>query len=146
MPEEQIFILHKILTGSFRVGVSATLVTRALAEAVERDKAELTHRLMGDFPTTPEFFRSLAEGLGDGPLPSQPYPFLLAYPVELDAVVNEGLRSYRVEWKWDGVRSQVVKRAGEVFLWSRGEDLVTAQFPQVAEAFLGTARRHRARR
>ena len=136
LPEEQIFILHKILAGSFRVGVSATLVTRALAEAVERDKAEITHRLMGDFPTTPEFFRSLAEGLGDGPLPSQPYPFLLAYQVELDAVVNEGLRNYRLEWKWDGVRSQVVKREGEVFLWSRGEDLVTTQFPQLAESFL----------
>ena len=137
LPEEQIFILHKILAGSFRVGVSATLVTRALAEAVERDKAELTHRLMGDFPTTPEFYRSLAEGLSvTVPCRASLIPFLLAYPVELDAVVNEGLRNYRLEWKWDGVRSQVVKRSGEVFLWSRGEDLVTAQFPQLAEAFL----------
>ncbi len=129
---DEIFVLHKILSGSFRVGVSATLVTRALAEAFGQPPAEMTHRLMGDFPTTPAFYRSLADA-PDGPLASQPYPFLLAYPVELDTVASEGLESYRLEWKWDGVRAQAVKRGGELFLWSRGEDLVTHQFPELAE-------------
>ena len=132
---DEVFVLHKILSGSFRVGVSATLVTRALAQAFERSPAEMTHRLMGDFPTTPEFYRSLADA-PDGPLPSQPYPFLLAYAVELNVIEDEGLAAYRLEWKWDGIRAQAVKREGELFLWSRGEDLITTQFPELAEDLL----------
>lgn len=133
LPYDELFVLHKILTGSFRVGVAATLVVRALAEALQLDAPVLTHRLMGDFPTTPEFYRSLAEGEHEEPLASQPYPFLLAYPIDLGTVENEGLQTYQVEWKWDGIRAQAVKRSGEVFLWSRGEDLITRQFPELAK-------------
>ncbi|MEM6429667.1 MAG: ATP-dependent DNA ligase [Deinococcota bacterium] len=132
---DSLLVLHKMLSGNFRIGVSNTLVTRALAEAFERTPAEMTHRLMGDFPTTAEFYRSLAE-TSDGPVASQPYPFLLAYPVELDVIAEEGLDQYRLEWKWDGIRAQLIKREGEVFIWSRGEDLITTQFPELAEAFV----------
>ena len=137
LPPEDIFVLHKILTGSFRVGVSSTLVTRALAEALEIDKAILTHRLMGDFPPTKEFFENLNDPDALGTLPAQPYPFLLAYQVELDVVEREGLEQYRVEWKWDGIRAQAVKREGELNLWSRGEDLISGQFPELSETLLG---------
>ena len=136
LPYDELFVLHKILTGSFRVGVAATLVVRALAEALDLDAPVLTHRLMGDFPTTPEFYRSLADEQHEGVRDSQPYPFLLAYGVELGTIANDGLHAYQLEWKWDGIRAQAVKRSSEVFLWSRGEDLVTKQFPELAEAFL----------
>ena len=136
LPYDELFVLHKILTGSFRVGVAATLVVRALAEALALDAPVLTHRLMGDFPTTPEFYLSLGDEEHEGVRDSQPYPFLLAYGVELSTIANDGLHAYQTEWKWDGIRAQAVKRGGEVFLWSRGEDLVTKQFPELAEAFL----------
>ena len=137
LPPDDIFVLHKILTGSFRVGVSSTLVTRALAEALGIDKAILTHRLMGDFPPTKEFFETLDDPDAQGVRIAQPYPFLLAYQVELDVIEREGLEEYRVEWKWDGIRAQAVKREGEFNLWSRGEDLISEQFPELSEALLG---------
>lgn len=125
------FVLHKLLGGAFRVGVSQELVHRAYARVLGLDKAVLAHRLMGDWQPTPEFVRSLAEAQS-GPLPSQPYPFCLAYALEDDVDTLGDPAKWLAEWKWDGIRAQLIRREGQTYLWSRGEELIDSTFPEVA--------------
>ena len=132
----QRFIFNKLITGGFRVGVSQRLVTRALAEVSAVDAATIAHRLMGNWEPTPEFFKSLfSEDTHDADL-SRPYPFFLAYPVkdENDPSGELGdIADWQVEWKWDGIRAQLIKRQGHIYLWSRGEDLITESYPEIKE-------------
>ena len=134
LDRRELFLLNKLLTGELRVGVSATLVLRALAEVAELPPPLLAQRTMGDWTPSAEFLeRILAkEHLTDDA--SRPYPFFLASPLE-DPPESLGERAgWQAEWKWDGIRGQLVRRAGRVFLWSRGEELVTERFPEVVEA------------
>ncbi|MBD2110774.1 MULTISPECIES: ATP-dependent DNA ligase [Cyanophyceae] len=133
----EIFVLNKILTGSFRVGASAKLVIKGLAAATGVSEAVLAHRLMGDFSPTVEFYTSLTNEEATQNAPSQPYPFFLATSLDEEKFQGENFSRWRAEWKWDGIRAQVIKRADQVFVWSRGEDLVTDQFPEV-EAMMAT--------
>jgi DNA ligase-1 len=129
----QRFVWNKLITGAFRVGVSQQLVTRALAEAGGLDAAVVAHRLMGAWEPTPAFYAGLlAEGTGDADH-SRPYPFFLATPLEADPATLGGRTDWQAEWKWDGIRAQLVRRAGQTFLWSRGEELITDRFPELAE-------------
>ena len=128
------FVWNKLITGGFRVGVSQQLVVRGLARASGFDEAVIAHRLSGHWePTAESFTALLAPGTGDADV-SKPYPFYLAYALEqeLDALGAPG--DWQVEWKWDGIRSQVIRRGGETFIWSRGEELVTERFPEIAVA------------
>ncbi len=136
--EFEVFVLNKILTGAFRVGVSDKLVIKGLSAACGVPEPVLAHRLMGDFEPTAEFYQSLThpETEHQPRSPSQPYPFFLASQIEEDKFQLEDFSRWQAEWKWDGIRAQIIKRAGEVFIWSRGEDLVTEQFPELAEYFL----------
>ncbi|EKQ68075.1 ATP-dependent DNA ligase [Leptolyngbyaceae cyanobacterium JSC-12] len=132
----EVFVLNKLLTGAFRVGVSGKLVIKGLAAASGVAEAVLTHRLMGDFEPTVEFYRALIQqeepaGTAIAPAPSQPYPFFLASQLEEDRFASEDFSRWQAEWKWDGIRAQVIRRAGQLFIWSRGEDLITAQFPEL---------------
>jgi DNA ligase 1 len=129
LPDDEVYVLHKILTGSFRVGVSSGLVLKAVAAALETNLASITHRLTGSFPPTPEFFESLSN-VETSFEAKQPYPFMLAYGLEPDF---EPSPDWQIEWKWDGIRSQIIHRSEEFFIWSRGEDLVTEQFPDLLE-------------
>ncbi|MGB3491919.1 MAG: hypothetical protein WBA57_04275, partial [Elainellaceae cyanobacterium] len=131
----EVFVLNKVLTGAFRIGVSSKLVIRGLAAAFEIPEAVLAHRLMGDFQPTVEFYTQLTSPEAAEVSPSQPYPFFLASPLEVDRFQNALMSDWQAEWKWDGIRAQIIKRAGEVFIWSRGEDLITPQFPELEEAF-----------
>ena len=134
LDRRELFLLNKLLTGELRVGVSATLVLRALAEVAELPPALLAQRTMGDWTPSAEFLeRILArEHLTDDA--SRPYPFFLASPLE-DPPESLGERTaWQAEWKWDGIRGQLIRRAGGVFLWSRGEELITERFPEVVEA------------
>ncbi len=133
---EEIFVLNKVLTGAFRVGVSEKLVIKGLAAATNVPEAVLAHRLMGDFVPTAAFYQQLIRAEAKEIAPSQPYPFFLASPLEVDKFQAEEPQRWLAEWKWDGIRAQVIKRSDEVFIWSRGEELVTAQFPEVVEAVL----------
>jgi DNA ligase 1 len=135
LDRQQRFIWNKLLTGGFRVGVSAKLVTRALAQVAEIDPAVISHRMMGKWEPTADFYRSLlSDDTGDADI-SRPYPFFLAYPIEDDPQDELGPRGeWQVEWKWDGIRAQLIKREGEVFLWTRGEELVTDRYPEVVMA------------
>lgn len=133
LDDYEVFVLNKVLTGAFRIGASAKLVIKGLAAATEVPEAVLAHRLMGDFEPTPEFYRQLISQEAIENAPSQPYPFFLASPIDADKFRTEDMGRWLAEWKWDGIRAQIIKRADQGFIWSRGEDLVTEQFPELVE-------------
>ncbi|WP_076997969.1 ATP-dependent DNA ligase [Variovorax sp. KK3] len=143
-PEERL-VYFKLITGSFRVGVSRLQVTQALAAVGGLDPKRVAQRLMGythitGQPTAAAFGALIApesEGEQDRQTSGQPYPFFLAHPfapplAEFDAALGPPSR-WLIEWKWDGIRAQLVRRAADVCLWSRGEELVTDRFPELAE-------------
>ncbi|MDJ0702285.1 MAG: ATP-dependent DNA ligase [Leptolyngbyaceae cyanobacterium MO_188.B28] len=135
LEEFEIFVLNKVLTGAFRFGASNKLVIRALAAEFNLSEAVLTHRLMGDFEPTAEFYQQLISDEDETDSPSRPYPFFLASPIDQNKFQTEDMSRWQAEWKWDGIRGQIIRRADQVFIWSRGEDLVTHQFPELADAF-----------
>lgn len=129
------FIFNKLITGGFRVGVSHTLVAAALADLAGVEPAVMAHRLMGTWEPTPAAYRSLFSGESRGDESAKPYPFCLAYPLDDRARESLGsIEDWQIEWKWDGIRAQLIKRDGEAIIWSRGEEMVTEQFPEIAEA------------
>lgn len=128
------FVWNKLITGGFRVGVSQKLVTRALSRFSGVPEAVLAHRLMGDWEPSPAFYGRLLSGQTGDADASRPYPFFLAYPLEGDPAALGPASDWRAEWKWDGIRAQVVRRAGAAYIWSRGEELVTERFPELREA------------
>lgn len=124
----------KLITGSFRTGVSRGVVIQALSDLTGLTKTDLAARLAGTFEPSVEAWARLTAPEAQQVDTSQPYPFFLASPLEEEP---EGLGKpddWYAEWKWDGIRGQLVKRAGKVHLWSRGEELVTDQFPEIAAA------------
>ncbi|MEY8840956.1 ATP-dependent DNA ligase, partial [Cribrihabitans sp. XS_ASV171] len=128
------FLFNKLLTGGFRIGISQKLMTRALSQATGRDEAEMAHRLMGDWTPDSVTWESLIEAEDASADASRPYPFYLAYPLE-DAPDTLGPpEDWHAEWKWDGIRGQLILREGEHFVWSRGEELMTDRFPELARA------------
>ena len=130
----QRFILLKLVTGELRVGVSQTLVVRALAEAAQLPAATLAARIMGEWTPSPEWYAALLSHERTDDDRSRPYPFFLASPLEgpVDALGDPN--DWLVEWKWDGIRAQLVKRGGMLHLWSRGEELITHRFPEILAA------------
>jgi DNA ligase-1 len=127
----QTFVLNRIITGEFRVGASATLVVRALAQVAGVPPAVMAHRVMGDWAPTGAFFSDLLAGAPAEPALSRPYPFFLASPLESPVETLGPREEWLAEWKWDGIRAQIVRRRGEVFLWSRGEELLAGRFPEL---------------
>lgn len=142
-PEERL-VYFKLMTGSFRVGVSRLQVTQALAIVAGVDAKRVAQRLMGythisGQPTAADYAGLVcAESSGElnQKTSGQPYPFFLAHPFNVGVEQFDTLlgspADWVVEWKWDGIRAQLVKRAGQVWLWSRGEELVTERFPELA--------------
>ncbi|MEM6449294.1 MAG: ATP-dependent DNA ligase [Cyanobacteria bacterium P01_D01_bin.105] len=134
LSDSEIFVLNKVLTGAFRMGVSSKLVVKALAAEYRLTEAVITHRLMGEIEPTAAFYEALIDPNEADTAPSQPYPFFLAAPVDREKFATENMRDWQVEWKWDGIRAQMIYRADQVFIWSRGEDLITHQFPEFEAA------------
>jgi ATP-dependent DNA ligase len=130
----QRLVLLKILSGELRLGVSQTLVVRGLAHAAGLPTTTIAARLMGEWPTTGEWFASLVSPATTNTDLSRPYPFYLAAPLQDDPATLGDIRQWLVEWKWDGIRAQLVCRAGDVHLWSRGEELITQRFPEIVAA------------
>ena len=128
------FILFKLLTGEFRVGVSQTLVVRAIAQASALEPAIVAARLMGDWTPTAGWFERVLSPEHTDDDRSRPYPFALASPLEGDVAALGDPRDWQVEWKWDGILAQLIRRGGDVHLWSRGEELITHRFPEVTAA------------
>ena len=134
LERREVFLLNKLLTGEFRVGVSHTLVVRAVAQLAGLGTATVEHRLMGHWEPSAAAFAALIAPEGPGDDPSRPYPFCLASPFEEDIAALGNRGEWLAEWKWDGIRAQLIHRAGEVFLWSRGEELITDRFPEIVAA------------
>ncbi|HEY0180757.1 MAG TPA: ATP-dependent DNA ligase [Dokdonella sp.] len=136
-------LFNKLLTGALRVGVSQRLVQQALAEMSGVDIARIAQRMLGAWTPTPAFMRDL---LASGELPGdrqQPYPFFLASPLEPadDVAARLGdIGDWLLEWKWDGIRLQLIRRAGEVALWSRGEERLDGRFPEIEAAAAALSR------
>ena len=127
------FVWNKLITGSFRVGASQRLVTRALAEVSGVEEGVIAHRLMGAWEPTADFFqRLMAPDTRDADV-SRPYPFFLAHPLEGEPSELGDIADWIAEWKWDGIRAQLIRRAGTSFLWSRGEELLSGRFPEIED-------------
>ncbi len=130
------FVFTKLITGSFRIGVSQKLMTRALSKAENIDEDSLAHKLMGDWNPNTITFQELILDEKSSDYLSKPFPFYLAYPIE-DAVSNLGKpEDWSAEHKWDGIRSQTIIRENEIYVWSRGEELVTDKYPEF-HSFVG---------
>ncbi len=124
------FVFNKLITGGFRIGVSQKLMTRALSRATGVDEDILAYRLTGNWdPSQVDFHEFFVQGEA-ADVHSKPYPFYLAYALENRVEKLGDVREWAIEHKWDGIRSQVIIRNGEVFVWSRGEELITDSFPE----------------
>jgi DNA ligase-1 len=131
LSKDEIFVFNKILMGSLSIGVSKQLVIKGLSKATEIPTQILQHKLSGDFNPNEITFEELINS--EGSEEKRPYPFFLAtqidFPVEELGDPNE----WFAEWKWDGIRAQIMKRNGEIIIWSRGEDLITNSFPELVD-------------
>jgi len=136
LDQRQVFIVNKLLSGAFRVGVSHNLLVRALSEVSGLEQPTIAHRLMGHWEPTADFYQQLVAVETTRMDISKPYPFFLAYPLEKDAQELGPVQDWWLEWKWDGIRAQCIYRDGQVFLWSRGEDLLQGRFPELETAAL----------
>lgn len=130
----QRFLFNKLITGGFRIGVSQKLMTRALARATGRDEPEMAHRLMGDWDPAQVTWHALIEAEDAAANASRPYPFYLAYALDTEPDALGAPTDWQAEWKWDGIRGQLILREGAHYVWSRGEELMTDRFPELARA------------
>ena len=130
MDKNEQFVFNKLITGAFRIGVSQKMMVNALARFTSLEPSVIVHRISGNWdPVT----TSMQELLDESPSIidySKPYPFYLAYALDDDTSTLGEPKDWQVEWKWDGIRGQIIKRNHELFVWSRGEDLMTDKFPE----------------
>lgn len=126
------FVFTKLITGSFRIGVSQKLMTRALAKATGVDEDILAYKLMGDWNPDSISFQNLVLDEKAQDSHSKPFPFYLAYALEADLESLGNPSEWSAEHKWDGIRSQSIIRDGKLYVWSRGEELVTDKYPEFA--------------
>jgi DNA ligase-1 len=136
MNYSQRLVYNKLITGAFRVGVSQLLVMRALSQLSELPTDVIAMRLMGEWTPSAQFFKQLLDpelDTDETPI-ARPFPFHLAHQADFPIEELGNILDWQAEWKWDGIRAQVIKRADEVFIWSRGEDLMTERFPEIENA------------
>ena len=127
------FIFNKLIGGSFRIGVSKKTLVNALAKLTGIEANQLMHSIMGNWSVNDLRFQELIAGQHINYDNSKPYPFCLAYALENKLNTLGNIQEWQIEYKWDGIRGQVIKRNEEVYIWSRGEELVTQQFPELVE-------------
>lgn len=131
LSKEEVFVFNKLLTGGWRIGVSQNLILKALSEVCKTDPAVMAHRIMGDWSPQNTTFRSLILEARPGDDLSKPYPFYLAYPLENPPENLGQANEWMAEWKWDGIRIQLIVRQSTLYLWSRGEELLSDKFPEL---------------
>jgi len=125
------FVFNKLISGNFRIGVSAGNLVQALAKLFDVESSKITHSIMGKWHPEEITFEDLLGGVHVNTDNSWPYPFCLANAVEVEVEELGDLEDWQAEWKWDGIRGQIIKRNNELYIWSRGEELVTDQFPEL---------------
>lgn len=124
------FVFTKLLTGGFRIGISQKLMTRALAAATDVDEDILAYKLMGNWDPATISFHDLVLAENPADQLSKPYPFYLAYALESEPQKLGNPADWYAEHKWDGIRAQLIRRGGELYIWTRGEELVTDRYPE----------------
>jgi DNA ligase 1 len=135
MPQKLVF--HKLLSREFRIGVSRQMVIKALAEAAGVDAQIMAHRLTGNWkpePATMKRFLAPVDEAGEKRDAAMPYPFMLAHPLAEKPETLGNIGDWLLEWKWDGIRAQIIRREGQTAIWSRGDELVTSAFPEIVQA------------
>jgi DNA ligase 1 len=131
LSRDEVFVLCKLITGSFRVGVSQQIVAKAIAQRYKIDEKEVAHRLMGKWDPATDDLEQLLNAPGSNPDASRPYPFYLAYQLDVELEALGDVKEWQIERKYDGIRGQMIVREGSVFIWSRGEDLMNDKFTEL---------------
>lgn len=131
LESQERFIFNKLISGNFRIGVSNKMLVNAIARQSGTDSNKIMHSIMGKWDPGQITYEELINGAHVNTDNSWPYPFCLAYALEAIPESLGDTGEWQAEWKWDGIRGQIVKRNGELFIWSRGEELVTDQFPEL---------------
>ena len=134
MDADERFVYLKLIRGGFRVGVQKKLVSRALAAVAGVDDKVMAQRLIATTEPTPDAYRAVLSGEVSAERPLAPLPFYLATPLEKNPEDLGDIDAWHAEWKYDGIRAQLVRRNGRTALWSRGEELITHQFPEIVAA------------
>ncbi len=133
LPEDNHLIFNKVLTGTFRVGVSIGLITKSISKLTSIDEEIISHRLMGNFePSIDSYEFLINKNINPEELNSKPFPFLLANTFE-DKIFKHSINDFQFEWKYDGIRIQLIKRSGNCSLWTRGQELVNESFPELVQ-------------
>ena len=133
----QRFIFNKLLTGGFRIGVSDALIVQALHRYTGIEKDELSFRLSGKWDPYEVSFDALIRNPGTELSLSKPYPFFLAYALEDQQEWKDvDFGQWQFEYKWDGIRGQLIKRENTISLWSRGEEIISESFPDIIESVI----------
>jgi DNA ligase-1 len=125
------FVFNKLITGGFRMGVSQNICIKALAEAYALRPETVAHRLMGNWNPADTSLRMLLTNNENSESQALPYPFFLAHALPDDVSTLGSFKDWQAEWKWDGIRGQLIYRNGKCFIWSRGEELINEQFPEL---------------
>ena len=136
--QEERFVFNKLITGGFRIGVSQKMMVNALAKSTNIEASTIAHLISGNWDAVTTSFTDLLSQTHAGKDFSKPYPFYLAYALEAEPESLGNINEWQAEWKWDGIRGQIIKRNNELFVWSRGEELMTDKFPeyQILKALL----------
>ncbi|HNP22315.1 MAG TPA: ATP-dependent DNA ligase [Panacibacter sp.] len=130
MNRDERFVFNKLLTGGFRIGVSQKMMVNALAKTVKANPSVIAHRISGKWDPSTTAFEELLNEHASAADASKPYPFYLAYALDEEPASLGDTKDWQAEWKWDGIRGQIIKRNNELFVWSRGEELITEKFPE----------------
>ena len=130
MNGEEKFVFNKLITGAFRIGVSQKTIVNALAKVVDVSPSVIAHRISGKWDPLITSFKELLSETVAVTDSSKPYPFYLAYAIDDSVEILGAPELWQAEWKWDGIRGQMIKRNNELFVWSRGEELMTDKFPE----------------
>ncbi len=136
---DEVWIFNKIITGGFRIGVSKNLVITALSQVYGIEKAKMAHILSGHWTPQETHWEKLLDLNNTNTDISKPYPYYLAYPIKTNELTQISSTEWAVEYKWDGIRGQLIYRDNESFLWSRGEELITEKFPELWVSDINTS-------
>ncbi|HTI11944.1 MAG TPA: ATP-dependent DNA ligase [Puia sp.] len=133
MNRDERLVFNKLITGGFRIGISQKMIVNALAKTVGVSPSIIAHRISGNWDPSTQTFAALLSEEGAGSDISRPYPFYLAYALEGEVSELGEPGQWQAEWKWDGIRGELIRREDQLFVWSRGEELMTEKFPEYQE-------------
>ena len=132
---DEMLPFHKLLTGGFRMGVSKGNLCKALARVGKVEPAVIAQRLSGNWTCDDLTMEGILDPPDEGKDGmNRPFPFCLASPLQEKATSLGEVEDWQVEWKWDGIRAQLLTTGGGGgMLWSRGEESIDESFPEVLE-------------